>query len=178
LVKNGCRGASDKKETEQDMYKTPLAVAALMATTACAPFWARTEDGASRSWFNPFAAAEKDATETEEVADAGATAYAAHCAACHGAAGLGDGTFAADLPISPPDLTTLSAANAGLFPAERVMETIHGYPGKFHRGTMPEFERELAGPVVEWRSPAGNVVMTPVGLLDLLSYVESLQQET
>ncbi|MBV7394006.1 c-type cytochrome [Mameliella sediminis] len=149
------------------MYFKALASVALIAATACTPFWdART--GASRSWFSPSA----EAVEPEP----GARIYAANCAYCHGASGQGDGALGADLPVPPPDLTRLSSANGGIFPAERVLETIHGYPGKFHRGSMPEFRDELSSPVVEWRAPSGEVIMTPKGLLDVLTYVEALQE--
>jgi putative copper export protein/mono/diheme cytochrome c family protein len=35
----------------------------------------------------------------------GGTAYAAHCVACHGSQGHGDGSFAKTLPVPPADLT-------------------------------------------------------------------------
>jgi mono/diheme cytochrome c family protein len=159
------------EETEQTMFKTIFAIAALGTATACAPFWSERDDKTSRGWFSPSI----EAAQEDGATHAGAQSYAANCAACHGATGHGDGKHATDLPVAPPDLTQLSSANAGVFPAERVMETVHGYPGKFHRGTMPEFGPELAGPVVEWRSPSGTVVLTPKGLMDLVSYVESLQ---
>ena len=151
------------------MYMKALAVAALMTATACTPFWAK-RDGTSRAWFSP------SRSGIEEIeSHRGAEAYAANCAYCHGDTGLGDGPLGVDLPVSPPDLTGLALANGGSFPAERVIETIHGYPGKFHRGSMPEFGQELKGPVVEWRAPSGEVIMTPKGLLDVVAYVNNLQ---
>ncbi|SMX42495.1 c-type cytochrome [Maliponia aquimaris] len=152
------------------MIRTTLALAALVTATACAPFWAKQED-ASRAWFNPLRPA------VEEAEHPGARAYADNCAHCHGASGQGDGIAAGDLPIAVPDLTALTLAHGGVFPAELVLETVHGYPGKFHRGSMPEFERQLSGPVVEWRSPKGEIIMTPKGLLDVVTYVESLQAD-
>lgn len=153
------------------MYIKALAVAALMTTTACAPFWGN-KDGTSRAWFAP------SRSDLDQVdVHPGAEAYAANCAYCHGDTGQGDGPLGADLPVVPPDLTGLALANGGIFPAERVLETIHGYPGKFHRGSMPEFGQELKGPVVEWRAPSGEIIMTPEGLMDVVAYVDSLQAE-
>lgn len=150
------------------MIRTSLALAALLVATGCAPFWGKRDD-ASRAWFSPLW------PPAEDVEPPGARIYAANCAHCHGARGQGDGIAAGDLPVPVPDLTGLAMANAGVFPAERVLETVHGYPGKFHRGSMPEFGQEMSGPVVEWRTPAGAVIMTPKGLLDLVAHVESLQ---
>jgi len=152
------------------MFKTPLTLLALAATTACTPFWIKRDDPPGRAWFSPSVAALE-----EETAHPGAEIYAVNCAYCHGDMGRGDGQFAEDLPVAPVDLTQLARAQDGLFPAERVMATIHGDPGIFHRGTMPEFSKQFAGPVVEWRSPEGSLIMTPKGLLDIVAYVESLQ---
>lgn len=150
------------------MFRTTIALAALATATACAPFWVK-RDGTSRAWFSPLRPA------VEEAEHPGARIYADNCAHCHGVGGQGDGIAAGDLPIPVPDLTGLTLAHGGVFPADLVLETVHGYPGKFHRGSMPEFERELSGPVVEWRSPEGEIIMTPRGLLDVVTYVESLQ---
>ena len=46
--------------------------------------------------------------------------YTTYCAACHGSKGVGDGPAAAALKIPPTDLTTLSAKNNGVFPANHV----------------------------------------------------------
>ncbi|WP_323771226.1 cytochrome c [Antarctobacter sp.] len=151
------------------MYIKALAVAALITATACTPFLAR-QDGTSRGWFAP-SRSSIDEADTHP----GAEVFAANCAYCHGDTGQGDGPLGVDLPVSPPDLTGLAVANGGSFPAERVMETIHGYPGKFHRGSMPEFGQALKGPVVEWRAPSGEIIMTPKGLLDVVAFVNSLQ---
>lgn len=155
------------RKTERDMHMRILAGAALIALSGCAVFWPG-QGGTSRSWFGP-------SQDRGEPVEPGARIYATNCAGCHGAKGRGDGALATDLPVAPPDLTGLTLANGGVFPAERVMETIHGYPGKFHRGSMPEFAAELSGPVVEWRAPSGEVIMTPKGLLDVVAHIEGLQ---
>lgn len=108
-------------------------------------------------------------------AEAGAVIYQSYCAVCHGSEGRGDGPLAAELPVVPADLAALSLGNGGVFPAERAMTQIFGYPGKYHRGLMPEFGPMLDGPVVEWTTPSGETTLTPKALLDLVVYVESLQ---
>jgi mono/diheme cytochrome c family protein len=52
--------------------------------------------------------------------------YAVHCASCHGRRGAGDGPVAVTLRVPPPDLTTLSQRNGGVFPIERVASYIDG----------------------------------------------------
>jgi mono/diheme cytochrome c family protein len=46
--------------------------------------------------------------------------YATYCAACHGAKATGNGPAAQAMKIPPPDLTTLSQKNGGVFPADHV----------------------------------------------------------
>lgn len=106
----------------------------------------------------------------------GKTIFDSYCMTCHGAGGQGDGPIAGQFLGPPADLTQLSASNDGVFPAERVMTQVYGYPGRFHQGMMPEFGPVLDGPSVEWTGPDGQTVMTPQALLDLVGYLESLQQ--
>lgn len=106
----------------------------------------------------------------------GRETYQSYCAGCHGAAGVGDGPMADGLPVPPADLTMLREVNDGVFPTEYVMVTVHGYPGKHDTSVMPEFGPLLAGPKQIWISPEGEEMMTPVALLDLVEYVETLQR--
>lgn len=105
----------------------------------------------------------------------GAQLYAQTCVSCHGPDATGNGPLADDLPMRPTNLTRLAAQNAGAFPYARVMEQIHGYPGRFH--VMPEFGPLLAGPDVNWRAPDGTQLRTPRPLLDLAKYLASIQEE-
>lgn len=107
---------------------------------------------------------------------AGKAIFDGYCSACHGKGGQGDGPLSADLPVAPVDLTMLKSANGGVFPAADVMTQIYGYPGRAHRGLMPEFGSLLDGPMVDWTAPSGEVTPTPQALLDLVAYLESLQQ--
>ncbi len=102
--------------------------------------------------------------------------FARNCISCHGATGAGDGPKSAGLPVPPANLRGLAAGNDGIFPTERVMAAIYGYPGKAHAGTMPEFARALAGPTVLWETPDGEKIETPVSLVELARYLETLQE--
>ncbi|MDJ0820774.1 MAG: cytochrome C [Paracoccaceae bacterium] len=102
--------------------------------------------------------------------------YDGYCATCHGATGQGDGPIAADLAVAPADLTQLSAMNGGTFPTEDVLTKIYGYPGRYHQAIMPEFGPVLEGAKTDWTSPSGEVIATPVALLELVTYLETLQE--
>ncbi len=52
--------------------------------------------------------------------------YIHHCAQCHGLDGKGDGPVAPVLKVSPGDLTMLAKNNGGVFPEERVANSIKG----------------------------------------------------
>ena len=113
---------------------------------------------------------------TELAPSPGRETFQHYCAGCHGKGATGDGPMADSLPVPPADLTALSLANDGVFPSEHVMATAYGYPGKHAFSAMPEFGPLLNGPKQIWVSPKGEEVMTPVALLDLVSYLETLQR--
>jgi mono/diheme cytochrome c family protein len=58
--------------------------------------------------------------------DLGKREYDGNCASCHGRAGKGDGPLVDLLRRSPPDLTSLTQRNGGVFPLQRVYESIEG----------------------------------------------------
>ena len=58
--------------------------------------------------------------------DLGKREYDANCANCHGALGKGDGPYKPYLTSIATDLTKLSKANGGVFPYQRVYDTIDG----------------------------------------------------
>ncbi len=112
----------------------------------------------------------------EVAPPAGRVTFTHYCAGCHGSGGMGDGPAAAKLPIAPADLTILRETNDGAFPAEYVMATVYGYPGRHKFGVMPEFGPLLDGPKQIWVSPKGEEIMTPVALVELATYIETLQR--
>lgn len=58
--------------------------------------------------------------------DFGHREFVASCASCHGASGKGDGVLREYLVKAPSDLTTLARRNGGVFPNQRVRDTIDG----------------------------------------------------
>jgi mono/diheme cytochrome c family protein len=67
----------------------------------------------------------------------GAQLFRTHCASCHGAQAQGNGPVADQLRTPPPDLTTFTARNGGVFPSERVRRIIDG------RGVASHGDREM-----------------------------------
>jgi mono/diheme cytochrome c family protein len=61
--------------------------------------------------------------------------YIHHCAQCHGLDGKGDGPVAPALKVSPGDLTMLAKNNGGVFPEERVINSIKGTSSIASHGT-------------------------------------------
>lgn len=84
----------------------------------------------------------------EEV-DLGKTQYEQNCAVCHGASGKGETAFGDLLKSRVPDLTTISKRNGGVFPFERIYETIDGRLAVAAHGTreMPIWGKEYGD---EW----------------------------
>lgn len=58
--------------------------------------------------------------------DFGQREYLSNCASCHGVSGKGDGAMRQHLVTAPSDLTTLKKRNGGVFPSNRIYETIDG----------------------------------------------------
>ncbi|MDA7427376.1 cytochrome c [Primorskyibacter aestuariivivens] len=109
-------------------------------------------------------------------ATSGSHLYARHCADCHGRDLRGGGALAPDLPIAPPDLTALSQGNGGVFPMVDVIAQIHGYPGRHHRGLMPEFAPELSSEPATLTTTEGRELAVPTAILRIAQYLESQQQ--
>jgi mono/diheme cytochrome c family protein len=98
--------------------------------------------------------------------------YRAHCAACHGPNGKGNGPAAADLKTKPADLSVLAKNNGGKFPTQRVQKFISGDdPSLPSHGSR---EMPVWGPIfhqVEKDQDFGNV-----RLQNLIKYLETIQQ--
>jgi len=97
-----------------------------------------------------------------------------NCAACHGADGSGSGIR--HLAKTPPDLTSLSAKNGGMFPAAQALSYIYGDPQTSHLArVMPEFGPEMAEDLVPVEID-GVLTPTPRELAGLLAFLESIQK--
>lgn len=111
----------------------------------------------------------------EEPVD-GRSMFMENCASCHGADAMGDGPTARGLAVAPPDLTTITARNGGVFPTTQVMSTIDGLDrGAHFSAAMPEFGAgDLGDTVIVENEGLGTPV--PMKLLVLTEYLQSIQQ--
>jgi mono/diheme cytochrome c family protein len=67
----------------------------------------------------------------------GGQLFRTHCATCHGEHARGNGPLADQLRRHPPDLTTFTARNGGVFPSELVYRIIDG------RGIASHGDKEM-----------------------------------
>jgi mono/diheme cytochrome c family protein len=104
--------------------------------------------------------------------DPGAQAFKTYCATCHGATGRGGGPVAAQLRHVPPDLTTFSRRNGGVFPSARLARIIDG------RDVQSHGDREMPVWGDAFRVTSGG--MSPAQIDDriaaILRYLESIQE--
>ncbi len=108
----------------------------------------------------------------------GAELYRVHCATCHGIEGTGQGPMAGVLLIKPTDMTQLKAGNDGVFPVERVVKRIDGRdPLVSHGSPMPVYGYFFEGRDKALKAPNGQPIMTSAPIVDLLSYIETLQTQ-
>ena len=108
----------------------------------------------------------------------GRSLFEANCAACHGAAGRGDGPAAAGLPKVPADLSRIAARRGGAFPMAEVMSTINGY-FRPDDSVMPHFgvvDEISGGAKVMLDTGDGIASPAPEGLVALADYLKTLQR--
>ncbi len=103
--------------------------------------------------------------------------YLQHCATCHGLDARGNGPMASVLLVQPPDLTQLSAGNDGVFPTIRVVMRIDGRdPLVSHGSPMPVYGQFFQqGADVAIKAPSGQPILTSQPIVDLLTYLQTLQ---
>ncbi|HEX6902850.1 MAG TPA: cytochrome c [Thermoanaerobaculia bacterium] len=110
-----------------------------------------------------------------ERVENGRRLYAVYCASCHGRAGRGDGPVAGDLKVAPVDLTRLAERDEGRFPRDRVHQSIDGRLKTRGHGTseMPVWGAtfQVSG------SDHDQEREVRERILDLLSYLESIQRQ-
>lgn len=115
------------------------------------------------------------AMATEE----GQRLYSLHCATCHGADANGKGPMAPVMTVQPANLTTLAARNDGIFPGWRVVSRLDGRdPLVAHGSDMPVFGPYFeGGEAVPMKLSTGQPVLTSAPIVELVTYLESIQQE-
>jgi mono/diheme cytochrome c family protein len=105
--------------------------------------------------------------------------FVENCASCHGIDGKGHGKARDLIPggVKPPDLTELSKANAGTFPAEQVYRWIDGRTvvTAHSRIDMPFWGTVMQQSEKEFRPE--SEAMVKVRILRMVSYIESIQQK-
>ena len=96
-----------------------------------------------------------------------------NCATCHGSDATGSGPMAGALSRTPRDLTTLSVD--GAFPLADVVRMIDGRDLLSHGGPMPLFGNLLTEKSAVVDDPAGNPVFTSQSVLDIVSWLTTIQ---
>ena len=108
-------------------------------------------------------------------ADVGAELFRHYCATCHGLDATGNGPMAGVLVIQPTDLTALADEN-GVFPTARVVARIDGRdPLVSHGSPMPVYGPYFEGEDTAMKTPAGQPILTSKPIVDLVAYLETIQ---
>ena len=109
--------------------------------------------------------------------EVGRDIYMSYCVQCHGVDAKGIGTMAEILNVVTPDLTLLAERNDGIFPTDTVAMKIDGRtPILGHGGDMPLFGPVFdVGKTVLVRLPSGQSLMMSQTLVDLISYLGTVQ---
>ena len=99
----------------------------------------------------------------------GAQLFRSYCASCHGENAGGAGPISAQLRNTVPDLTTFSARNGGMFPAERVRQMIEG------RGPAAHGDRSMPiwGDVFRRQNADADSTMR---IESIVRFLQSIQQ--
>lgn len=111
-----------------------------------------------------------------EADSTGESLYLENCVSCHGVYGHGDGPIAKVSRTPPADLTKIAARRDGVWPMLEVMSIIDGYSrNTLPREDMPVFESFLDNEMVEFDTGNGEVVLAPSKLIEIVEYLETLQ---
>ncbi len=101
--------------------------------------------------------------------------YMHYCATCHGIDATGQGPMASVLVVQPTDLTSLTDED-GLFPTARVVARIDGRdPLVSHGSPMPVYGPYFDGQDTSMKTPQGQPILTSQPIVDLVTYLETLQ---
>ena len=100
------------------------------------------------------------------------------CGSCHGLEGKGDGPAAGALNKVVPDLTMLAANNNGVYPLERVEETITGKARVVAHGSidMPVWGQQFVNVRPDWKQFRRNA-FAHQRIYNLTLHIETLQSE-
>lgn len=101
-----------------------------------------------------------------------------NCATCHGKDGRGHGETVRVIPgIKPADLTELAKRNGGVFPAQRVYESIDGRSGipAHSRFDMPFWGTAFQQEGKEFTPESEAKVKARIS--NIVSYIKSIQEK-
>ena len=109
--------------------------------------------------------------------DPGKREYDSNCATCHGTNGKGNGDYVEWLKRSPPDLTTLTQRNAGVFPITRLYEVIEGVGSGHGSRDMPIWGQRYSSKAAEYYIdvPYNQEAYVRARILWLVEYINRLQ---
>jgi cytochrome c1 len=106
----------------------------------------------------------------------GETLFKENCVSCHGFTGQGDGPLSAGLGTAPADLTQIASRRDGVWPMLEVMSILDGYLKATNpREDMPIVEDLLDNDMVEFDTGNGLTALVPIKLIEVVNYLESLQ---
>jgi|SRR5690242_17014401 len=123
-----------------------------------------------------------------EDVDPGQVEYRSNCAACHGAAGKGDGPVSQQLKVQPANLTTLAKRNNGVFPFNDVYRVIDGRDSVASHGTreMPvwgyrlvpskHYDMKLADDYI-YAPPLSPEAAVRMRILAVIDYLNRIQEK-
>ena len=116
-------------------------------------------------------------TAAAQDVEAGGDLFMQYCATCHGVDAKGGGPMNSVLVIQPTDLTQLAAENDGVFPRVRAISRIDGRdPLVSHGSPMPIYGQFFEGKGETIRGEDGVMIMTSQPVIDLVTYLEGLQE--
>lgn len=119
----------------------------------------------------------------DQSKDIGKHEYFVSCASCHGPKGKGDGPFAIWLKRPPANLTTIQKQNNGVFPFDRVYQTIDGRMEVAAHGPrdMPvwgeAYKKDAIGVWGVSRTPDRVNLFVRRRILALTEYIYALQEK-
>ena len=117
------------------------------------------------------------AAVAQPATDLGKREFDSNCASCHGSDGRGGGAYVELLKRSPPDLTTLSQRNGGVFPLSAAYEVIEGRGRGHGTSDMPVWGQDYKVRAGEYYVdvPYNPEVFVRTRILALIEYLNRLQ---
>jgi mono/diheme cytochrome c family protein len=119
--------------------------------------------------------------------DIGKIEYESNCAACHGIGAKGDGPVSKELKRSPADLTVIAKKNNGVFPVNKIYNTIDGRELTPSHGSreMPIWGYRLKPPHYNLKSADDYILSPPSSanevvhsrILAIIDYLYRIQEK-